>query len=201
MEKISNLIQHEGKAVTFEDFYAAYPKKVSKVKAEKLWNKLSESKKHLAITDIHDRKERHWQWQDKQYIPAPDVYLRNEKWTDEIIQRRSKEEEQESLEDGSNLGRFWTLLKQTYGDERVKREYGDTMPYLWRKSLDGLTKRQIAKIISYLMTDADDRLPTLQKINRIKRIGSDEYKALPVPKADKNKALDQIEAMKKLLGD
>ena len=170
MRQISGLIANQGQELTFDHFYDAYPKKANKKKAEALWNKLADAKKHLAIVDISARKERHHQWKDKNFVPAPDVYLRNEKWTDDIIEQRTKDAELAETEDGSPQARFWNLLKQTYGD-KFKRAYGDTMPWVWRRSLDGITPEEIAYILSYLTNDKDIGMPDLPKINRIRAIG------------------------------
>lgn len=165
--------------VTFEDWYKGYPKKANKKKAKALWDKLSEKNKNLAALDVPKRAELHSQWQTKEFVPAPDVYLRNEKWTDEIVQAKTKEEEQEELEDGTPLSRFWTLFKQTYGDNRVKHQYGLTMPWMWRKQLAQITNNDIAKILSYLQTH-DDGLPTLPRIMTIWRIGREEIRTVPL---------------------
>ena len=157
--------------LTFDGWYLNYPKKTNKQKAEALWNKLSEKKKHLAMLDVPKRLDLHAQWSDKQYIPAPDVYLRNEKWTDEIIHVKTKEDEQEELEDGTPQARFWTLLKQMYGDAKVEREFGKTMPYAWRRGLESITPGQVGKVLSYLATSENTHMPTLPEVKRILRIG------------------------------
>ncbi|MCP4984528.1 MAG: hypothetical protein GY928_00290 [Colwellia sp.] len=199
MKQISQLINHAGE-VTFSDWYDNYPKRANRKKAETLWNKLSDKDKHDAIVDIPERLKRHSQWQDKQYIPAPDVYLRNHKWTDDIIEARTKADEQEALEDGSNLSRFWTLLKQTYGDDRVKRQYGETMPWLWNKALNGISKKEIGRIINYLMNDKDQNLPSLTRIQAIRRIGrGNEFKALPKTTSTREVALDALRQARELL--
>lgn len=200
MNRVDEYIDIPGKEICFEDWYSGYPKKANKKKAEALWNKLSQVKRHKAIVDVPERKKRHAQWQDKNFIPAPDVYLRNEKFDDDIIEARSKEQEQEEVEDGSNLSRFWTLLKQTYGDERVKREYGEAMPFMWRKALEGITNRDIARIINYLMNDKERGLPNLTKVKQIRSIGRvPEFKSLPVSVSSEDVALPAFEEIKKIL--
>lgn len=168
MNPISNLLP-EAKEPTFEDFYGPYPKKANKVKAEALWNKLSLKEKCLAVIDVHERKGRHAQWKDKQYVPGADVYLRNKKWTDEIITARTRDEALEEAEDGTPQSRFWTLLIEVYG-ERFKKEHAETMPWVWRRSLETITGEEIAFILRYLTTDQDRGIPDLPKINRIRAI-------------------------------
>ncbi len=199
MKQISQLIDHVGE-VTFSDWYDNYPKRANRKKAEALWNKLSDKNKHDAIVDIPERLKRHSQWQDKQYIPAPDVYLRNHKWSDDIVEARTKADEQEALEDGTNLSRFWTLLKQIYGDDKVKRQYGETMPWLWNKALNGINKQEIGRIINYLMNDKDQNMPSLARIQAIKRIGrGNEFKALPKTTSTREVALNALKQARELL--
>lgn len=74
----------------FSDFYKAYPKKVKRDRALKVW----ESKqlwKHSEdiMANIEQRKKCQMHWvtckgQQKQFIPAPDVYLNNKGWEDEL---------------------------------------------------------------------------------------------------------------------
>ncbi len=200
MKQLSELINHHGGEVTFDDWYSLYPKKANKKKSADLWGKLSDKDRYLAIVDVPERTKRHSQWRDKQYIPAPDVYLRNHKWLDDIIEARTKEDEQASVEDGTGLARFWTLFKQIYGDEKVKREYGETMPWLWKKALNGITNKQIGRIINYLMNDKDERMPNLSKIQTIKRIGAGlNQKSLPKSISTKEVALDALKEARQAL--
>lgn len=74
----------------FSEFYKAYPKKVKKDRALKVW--LEKQLWKLAediMANIEQRKKCQMHWvmckgQQKQYIPAPDVYLRNKGWDDEL---------------------------------------------------------------------------------------------------------------------
>ncbi len=69
----------------FEKFYAAYPKKEARVKAEEAWRKINPDLYPVIIADVINRAENHVGWNgDKQYICAPSVYLNQKRWTDEI---------------------------------------------------------------------------------------------------------------------
>ena len=76
--------------IAFELFYDIYPKKVDKADAKKVWNRL---KPDQALFDIiRDSISRqlgsgNWSLSEKNYIPGPAKYLRQEKWNDEIIPR------------------------------------------------------------------------------------------------------------------
>lgn len=204
MKTISSLLPGNLDLVTFEDWYSSYPKKTNRTKAEKLWDKLSAGEKHLALVDIPERIDRHSQWQDKQFIPAPDVYLRNKKWTDEIITARTLNDKQQQAEDGTPIGRLWTLLKQMYGHKRWESQYGEEPPFMWRKKLGDVTPVETAKIINYLETHESlpGVLPDLPMITRIRRIGRDfvEIKRLPAPEVSREVIDSQLSEMYKLLG-
>lgn len=66
----------------FEDFWAAYPRKVGKFAAQREWQKLSPSadvQKEMAAA-------LEWQvplWDDPQYIPHPRTWLHQGRWMDE----------------------------------------------------------------------------------------------------------------------
>ncbi len=57
-------------------------KKVSKLKTEPLWNKLSNKDRELIIDYIPEYK---LSQPDKSYRKNPDVFIRNRAWEDEII--------------------------------------------------------------------------------------------------------------------
>ena len=74
----------------FEEFYAAYPKKVDRRKAAEFWSKNQcEKISDTIIGDVIARKRRHDAWQDRKFIPSPLVYLRGNRWEDEIVEKAS----------------------------------------------------------------------------------------------------------------
>ena len=68
--------------IKFEKFWEEYDKKVSKLKTEPLWNKLSNKDRELIIDYIPEYK---LSQPDKSYRKNPDVFIRNRAWEDEII--------------------------------------------------------------------------------------------------------------------
>ena len=71
---------------SFDEFYDSYPKKVSRKEAEKSWSKLKPEMHQKIIDDVNFRKREHDPWKgDKHFICSPAVYLKNERWNDEII--------------------------------------------------------------------------------------------------------------------
>jgi len=171
MEQLNQLLPNNQDPLTFEDWYKTiYPKHVEKLQAEKEWNKLTDKEKHLATIDPPLRLANHAQWKDKQMIPSPRRYLLRKLWTDEIIKKRTKEQEQEQNEDGTIHSRLWTMLVQMYGN-RFTASYGLTMPKAWVYGLNDLTQIEVSKILRYLATDTSEFIPDLPKINRIRNIG------------------------------
>jgi len=68
--------------IKFEKFWEEYDKKVSKLKTEPLWNKLSNKDRELIIDYIPEYK---LSQPDKSYRKNPDVFIRNKAWEDEIV--------------------------------------------------------------------------------------------------------------------
>lgn len=69
-------------ALTFPQFWNAYPRKVAKKDALKAWIALDPDA--AVIAEILAALE--WQrklWGDLQFVPHPATYLRSERWTDE----------------------------------------------------------------------------------------------------------------------
>lgn len=75
-------------AARFDDFWAAYPRKVGKKTAREKWKtRRLDEQADMIIADIEARKRRHRPWLDG-YIPNPTTYLNGERWDDEIIESR-----------------------------------------------------------------------------------------------------------------
>ncbi|MBR6517098.1 MAG: phage replication initiation protein [Bacilli bacterium] len=72
----------------FEQFWKAYPKKVSKQKCLKWFesNKPNEQLLKIMLEQLEKFKQtKEWQKDNGQFIPYPDTWLRNKRWEDEII--------------------------------------------------------------------------------------------------------------------
>ena len=67
----------------FEKFWKAYPKKVGKKKVQDKFN-ANNYPIDLIIKNIELQKKSE-QWQNQQYIPNPETYLNQERWTDEVV--------------------------------------------------------------------------------------------------------------------
>ncbi len=69
----------------FDDFYAVYPRKVSKQAALKAWRALkpNDALVETIIADVKRRLETEWRGKDMQYIPHPSTYLNQRRWEDE----------------------------------------------------------------------------------------------------------------------
>jgi len=73
----------------FAQFWGAYPKKKSKGRAQKTWDKLSRQKKlpdiNIIISAIEVQKNTlGWQKDNGQFVPYPSTWLNNKGWLDEI---------------------------------------------------------------------------------------------------------------------
>ena len=71
----------------FDRFWDVYPKKVKKKPAIKKWESLNASPEliEIIIKAVEDQNKTTWAGKEKQHIPAPDVWLNQERWNDESI--------------------------------------------------------------------------------------------------------------------
>ena len=67
----------------FEKFWEQYPKKVGKKKVQDKFDKNSYPI-DLILKNLELQKKSE-QWQNQQYIPNPETYLNQERWTDEVV--------------------------------------------------------------------------------------------------------------------
>lgn len=106
----------------FDEFWKAYPRKVSKQSALKAWkgakaDKLAEQ----IIADVQRRCETEWKGQEMQYIPFPTTYLHQRRWEDETApQERRATQKPESKQNAA-----LNYEQRTYDDDEFQS--GDYM--------------------------------------------------------------------------
>lgn len=78
---------------TFNAFYAAYPRKVGRAAAERVWMRMTPKNFLIQkiMSDIERRKKGDWKDKDKQFIPHPATYLNQRRWEDESDEEPSKD--------------------------------------------------------------------------------------------------------------
>lgn len=71
--------------MTFQDFYASYPKKVARKDAEKAWAKLSLEERAKALEALPTHL-RYWEIRgtEKEFIPHPASWLNGARFEDEL---------------------------------------------------------------------------------------------------------------------
>lgn len=75
--------------MTFEDFWARYPKRDAKQDALKAWRQLKpDAATVTAILTALEWQCQSRQWQDRQYIPHAGSYLRGRRWEDQRLGER-----------------------------------------------------------------------------------------------------------------
>ena len=67
----------------FAEFWSAYPKKIEKADAAKVWRKLNTADRAAAIADVKRRSAGEWVAKDTTYIVGAPRYLRGRRWEDE----------------------------------------------------------------------------------------------------------------------
>lgn len=63
----------------FEQFYAAYPRKDNRLRAQRAWRRLKKAEKVAAMVAIATQ----FQGVDREFIPHPSTYLNGKRWEDE----------------------------------------------------------------------------------------------------------------------
>lgn len=72
----------------FDEFWNIYPKKKNKIRAQKIWEKKRYDKiATLICEDVTNRIINEHQWQDLRYVPHPETYLNDDRWTDDITMK------------------------------------------------------------------------------------------------------------------
>jgi len=74
----------------FDLFWEHYPKKVGKKKVEDKFNS-NNYPIDLILKNLELQKKSD-QWQNQQYIPNPETYLNQERWTDEVVLQSTPDE-------------------------------------------------------------------------------------------------------------
>lgn len=70
----------------FTIFWAMYPKKKDRLRAKEVWIKKNlETQGEQILDGLNMAIRNEVQWRDKQFIPEPAKWLRNERWEDEIV--------------------------------------------------------------------------------------------------------------------
>ncbi|MGN0163166.1 MAG: hypothetical protein ACI4EA_06240 [Candidatus Ornithomonoglobus sp.] len=71
----------------FNEFWAAYPRKVGKLNTVKAWKKLKPDKETFAVimSGLEKQKQREdWRRDGGRYIPYPETWINGKRWEDEI---------------------------------------------------------------------------------------------------------------------
>jgi hypothetical protein len=72
---------------SFQRFWSAYPKKIAKVEAQKVWLKLKptpELVEQIIAAVERQKQTRQWQKDGGQFIPHPTTWLSQKRWEDEL---------------------------------------------------------------------------------------------------------------------
>lgn len=78
--------------MTFEEFWALFPRRQAKADARKAWQRLNPDAELCAKIEIAlgwQVESEDWRKDDGRYVPLPASWLRGERWDDEALERRS----------------------------------------------------------------------------------------------------------------
>jgi hypothetical protein len=82
-EKLPSLHVEKPPPLGFAEFWAAYPRKVGKGGAEKLWGRLKPDLPTVLKAIERARATEQWQRDGGQFIPHPATWLNQRRWEDE----------------------------------------------------------------------------------------------------------------------
>jgi hypothetical protein len=92
------------RAVTFEEFWELYPRKIAKSDAQKAWQKLKPTEElSKAIFSAIDswKKSQQWQKDGGEFIPYPATFLRKRMWESEVVPNKPKKQEADKYQSES----------------------------------------------------------------------------------------------------
>lgn len=70
--------------MTFEAFWAIYPRRIGRKQAEAKWNKLTPTDQRFAYASLLQWKQSYqWKQADGIYIPYGSTFMNREQWRDE----------------------------------------------------------------------------------------------------------------------
>lgn len=97
------LVEEEVTELTFDDFWALYPRRVAKKAARIAWDRIP-SKQHQIILESLFEWARIWNGRDLDYIPHPASWLNGERWEDDFPPGHkpyaSRQQEEKNVETG-----------------------------------------------------------------------------------------------------
>jgi len=91
MLNVVPLEKPQQEAVTFDDFWLLFPRRVARKGALKAWSRLSADERMAAITALVDWR-RVWAMRELQYVPHAATWLNGERWTDELPEEFTRQQ-------------------------------------------------------------------------------------------------------------
>ncbi len=77
--------ENDPEQVTFEDFWASYPRRQKRKDAEAAWKRIDPRKRSAILKGVEAwKRSEQWNRDGGQYIPLPTSFLNGERWEDEV---------------------------------------------------------------------------------------------------------------------
>lgn len=155
-----NKIKDYQKDKRFMRFYSAYPRKEDPRDAWKAFKSIVGDDDVLLnqiLNDLEIRKTTHSQWQDKQFIKYPAVYLRKGEYLGEIFNS------QEELKAKKELERIENEKRKTAQEEFSKKRADEIRKNDESKQNDASIYRKITKQVKNISESAYDGLKNLRR--------------------------------------
>lgn len=199
MRSISDYLGHH-EPPSFDEWWAVYPRKQSKKKAQVIYDNLSDVEKGACYLGTLQHVEENIQWSEDQFIPMPTTFLNQARWEDDIPQTRQQKVASAPVTNEAEL--VWTAMEQFFGDLWVKR-YGPKPTEIWRKMLKGVSEPRLKRGLRCTFESGSEFPPSLPKFMEYCRPTFGELHpprpALPRPEGSEAVALDALKQMKSIL--
>jgi hypothetical protein len=186
--------------LSFDSFWAVYPRKQDKKGAEKAFDKLKDVDKYNCIHGAAYQAKNHAQWNDPSLIPLPTTFINGARWQDEINNPTTVAERVIESPKESNADVVWSAMYQMYGDLWISK-FGEKPLEIWRKMLAPLTVERIKRGLRRTVEAKKEFPPSLPLfMEYCTKSFEEHYPSLPRPRGNRDVALDAFRQMKDLLG-
>ena len=145
---------------TFDEWWAVYPRKQGKKKAEQIYDKLPPEKKSACYLGTLHHVDHNRQWADERFIPMPTTFLNQERWADDVPRDTKEKIKSEKPNDAAGL--VWIAMVEFFGQKWIK-EHGEKPSEIWRKMLAPLPEHRLKRGLRKCFESGSDFPPSLPK--------------------------------------
>jgi len=143
----------EGPLEGFNEFWQAYPRKVGKGAARRVWDKISPDTGLQTILDQVARQRETEQWADPKYVPHPATWLNQQRWLDEpdppstarVYDRDGYDQEGYDIHGNTRYGTHALSLQELFAMYQARGQFREIDCYQWERASDEFQRRMKAE--------------------------------------------------------